>query len=96
MAEEALEMSCGMKPEWARWSVHPGRETEETIEANLMFAVRPQNIYPTPKAIKNESYCCTAAQKIPTKMPFNVANGYRKNEIAQNAKNASNVVSTNT
>lgn len=68
MAEEALEMSCGMKPEWARWSVHPGRETEETIEANLMF-VRPQNIYPTPKAIKNESYCCTAAQKIPTKMP---------------------------
>ena len=44
-------MSCGMKPEWVRWSVYPGRETEETMEANLMFAVRPQNIHPTPKAI---------------------------------------------
>lgn len=44
MAEEALKMSCGTKPEWGRWSVYPGRETEETIEANLMFAVRPQNI----------------------------------------------------
>lgn len=45
MAEQAFEMSYGMKPEWGRWSTRPGEMAEELIEANMNFAVRQQNIH---------------------------------------------------
>lgn len=51
MAEQAFEMSCGIKPEWGRWSVRPGENTEDMIKANMIFAVRPQNIRTIPKVI---------------------------------------------
>lgn len=51
MAEQAFEMSCGMKPEWGRWSVRPGENAEDMIEANMIFAVRQQNIRTIPKVI---------------------------------------------
>lgn len=51
MAEQAFEMSCGMKPEWGRWIVRTGDSEEEMIEANMIFAVRQQNIRFVPKVI---------------------------------------------
>lgn len=51
MAEQAFEMSCGMKPEGGRWSTQPGKMAEEVIEANMIFAVRQQNICTIPKVI---------------------------------------------
>ena len=51
MAEQAFEMSCGMKPEWGRWIVRTGDSEEEVIEANMIFAVRQQNIRSVPKVI---------------------------------------------
>ena len=51
MAEQAFEMSCGMKPEWGRWSTRPGEMAEEVIEANMIFAVHQQNIRTIPKVI---------------------------------------------
>ncbi len=39
MAQQALEMSCDMKPEWGSWSIRPGEMAEEVIEANMIFAV---------------------------------------------------------
>lgn len=51
MAEQAFEMSCGMKPEWGRWSTRPGEMAEEVIEANMIFAVRQQKILTIPKVI---------------------------------------------
>ena len=51
MAEEAFEMSCGMRPEWGRWVIPQGKIEEEIIEANMIFAVRPQNVQSVPKVI---------------------------------------------
>ena len=51
MAEQALEISCNMKPEWQQWSSLQGMIDEEIIEANMVFAVRPQNINSIPKVI---------------------------------------------
>ncbi len=51
MAEQAFEISCGMKPELGRWSVLLGEMAEEVIEANMIFAVRQQNIHTIPKVI---------------------------------------------
>ena len=51
MAEQAFEMSCGMKPEWGRWSARPGEMAKEVLEANMIFAVRQQNIRTIPKVI---------------------------------------------
>ncbi len=39
IAEQAFEMSCGMKPECGRWSVRSGEMAKEAIEANMIFAV---------------------------------------------------------
>lgn len=44
MAEQAFEMSCGIKPEWGRWSVRHGENTEDMIKASMIFAVRPQKV----------------------------------------------------
>ena len=51
MAEQAFEMSCGMKPKWARRSTRLGEMAEEVIEASMIFAVRQQNIRTIPKVI---------------------------------------------
>lgn len=51
MAEQAFEMSCGMKPKWSRWIIQARESEEEAIEANMIFAVRQQNIRSAPKVI---------------------------------------------
>lgn len=40
IAEQAFEMSCGMKLEWGRWNVQPGENAEDMIEANMIFVVQ--------------------------------------------------------
>lgn len=51
MAEQAFEMSCSMRPEWGRWILPQGKLDEEIIEANMIFAVKPQNVHSVPKVI---------------------------------------------
>lgn len=51
MAGEAFEMPCSMRPEWGRWVIPQGEVEEEIIEANMIFAVRPQNVQSVPKVI---------------------------------------------
>ncbi len=51
IAEEAFGMSCGIRPEWGRWVIPQGKIKEKIIEANMIFAVRPQNAQSVPKVI---------------------------------------------
>lgn len=44
MAKQAFELSCGIKSEWARWSIQQRYVIEEIIEANVIFAIHSQNI----------------------------------------------------
>lgn len=51
MAEQAFEMSCNIRPEWGRWVLPQSKMDEEIIEANMTFAVRPQDVHSVPKVI---------------------------------------------
>lgn len=51
MAEEAFKIFCGMRPEWRRWVIPQEKIKEEIIEANMIFAVKPQNVQSVPKVI---------------------------------------------
>ena len=51
MAKEAFEISYDIKPEWGQWVIPQEKIKEEIIEANMIFAVRPQNVQSVPKVI---------------------------------------------
>lgn len=51
MTEQAFEMSCSMRSEWGRCIFLQGKLDEEIIEANMIFAMKPQNVHSVPKVI---------------------------------------------
>lgn len=44
-------MSFSMRPEWRRWLLPQGKLDKEIIKANMIIAVKPQNMWEVPEVI---------------------------------------------
>lgn len=95
MAKEEFKMFCGMRPKYGRWVIPQRKIEKEIIEANIIFAVKPQNVQSVPKIISllGKSHIIVALPPKKTENnACNVENGLINMKILQNGQGAFNVV----